>query len=147
MAGATLHTSLRPGTNALLAALWLAGLVGLVMIQRDTPWVMISLGLLGGIVQGFLQQRALRDEPARFREARTALQVRAALMSTAAGRAQIKALWGSLAIYFVAALVRGAPNAFEVPLAIFTAMLAQWFVRESVTVSACRYLERSGGAV
>jgi hypothetical protein len=127
--------------------LWLAGLVGLVMVRRDAPWVMISLGLLSGMVQGALQRRALLDAAARLREARNELQVRAALMSTAAGRAQIKVLWGSVAIYVLAAVVRGAPNVLGVALAVFTAMLAQWFVRESVTVSACRHLARSGGAV
>lgn len=105
MAGTTLHVSLRSRTNLVLAGLWLAGLAGLIMMQGKVPWLMISLGVVSGAVQGLLQQRALRDGAARFCLARTARDVRAALVSTASGRAQIKVLWGSLPIYLVAAVV------------------------------------------
>jgi hypothetical protein len=146
MADARLHASLRVGTNLVLAGLWLVGLVGLVVVQREVPWTLISLGLASGVIQGVLQGRAIRDETARFRAARTALEVREALRSTASGRAQIKILWASLAIYLVVALVRSAPTLSSTELGVFSAMLAQWFARESLTVSACRHLERSGGA-
>jgi hypothetical protein len=142
MATEQIHASLRSGTNALLAAVWLAALVGLVMVQREAPWGMVSLGLVSGAVQGFLQQRALREGAERLREARTSIQVRAALMSTASGRAQIKVLWGSGAIYLVVAMLRHAPGPFGMIFAVLSAMLAQWFVRESMTVSACRQFEK-----
>jgi hypothetical protein len=108
--------------------------------------VPISLGLVSGAIQGVLQRRAIRGGTARFRAARTALEVREALKSTASGRAQIRILWGSLPIYLVAALVGGAPTLSRMELGVFSAILAQWFVRESLTLSACRHLERSGGA-
>jgi hypothetical protein len=92
-----------------------------------------------------LQRRALRDGVAELASARSATEVRAAMLSTSAGRAQIKVLWCSLALYFAvlffAQHVELTPLGVGAPL--FAALFAQWFVRESMTVGACAELEKA----
>jgi len=140
----TLHSSLRAKTNLVLAVVWLAALLGDLFLLGHIPWSMVSLGLVSGLVQGFLQRRALRDGSTELRSARSALEVRAALVATAAGRAQIKVLWGSLAAYVAAAVIQGeAPTSLRFVPLLFAAILAQWCARESLTVGACAELEKA----
>jgi hypothetical protein len=140
-----LHSSLRARTNLVLACVWLAALVCVVFFLGRIPWPLVFLGLVSGMLQGILQRRALRDGATQFLRARSVLEVRAALVSTKAGRAQIWVLWGSFALYLAAVLmVRGqlrTPLDFG-PL-VLSAILSQWFVRESMTVGACARLERA----
>jgi hypothetical protein len=144
MTAATLHSSLRPRTNLVLAGVWLTALVGVLFFFGRIPWTMVALGSASGVVQGLLQRRALRDGSAQFLEARTALEVRAALTSTAAGRAQIRVLWGSFALYLVLLILqRGDLTALHLMPLLLSAILSQWFVRESITVGACMQLGKA----
>ena len=142
-----LHSSLRARTNLLLAGGWLGALLCVVWALGRVPWTMLCLGLVSGVLQGVFQRCALRGAAPLFLKARSALDVRAALVSTSAGRAHIKVLWGSLALYFAVALLEtGRPTTPRLGLLLFSAILAQWFVRESVTVQACAQLEKASVA-
>jgi hypothetical protein len=64
MPSPTLHTSLRVRTNLVLACVWLAALLGVVLWFGRVPWTMISVGIVGGMLQGSLQRRAGRRSSA-----------------------------------------------------------------------------------
>jgi hypothetical protein len=139
--GTELHPSLRASTNIALAALWLAGLVGISIALGRVPWLMIALGAAGGAVQGTLQRKALVEGGARFHAARTSHDVRAILVSTRSGHAQVFLLWVSGAAFVIAGFLQGATPAF---FAVLAAILAQWLVREALSVGACVKLARQG---
>jgi hypothetical protein len=140
-----LHSSLRARNNVVLACVWLVALLAVAFFLGRVPWAMVAAGGVSGALQGALQRRALRDGVASFAKARTAMEVRAAMLSTSAGRAQIKVLWCSFALYFVVFFltqhVERTP--LEVGPPLFAALFAQWFVRESMTARACVELEKA----
>jgi hypothetical protein len=147
MTTSTLHSSLRARTNRVLACVWLVALGGVLFYLRRVPWTMVLLGVASGALQGVLQRRALREGATALLSARAALEIRAAMMATRPGRAQINVLWGSFAVYVVALFLQRAERSMLglAPL-LFSAIFAQWFVREAMTVGACAELERAGGA-
>jgi hypothetical protein len=105
---------------------------------------MVAAGAVSGILQGALQRHALHEATPLFLKAQSVLEVRAAMVSTKAGRGQIAVLWASLALFAGLAFAQGrqqGPLAL-VPLLV-SALLAQWFVRESIAVGACARLERA----
>jgi hypothetical protein len=140
MAAPALHPSLRATTNIALAGLWLAALAAVSFVAGHVPWLMVALGVAGGVAQGVLQRRALREGGARFRAARTSYDVRAVLVSTNAGHLQVFILWASGGTFLLAAFLQSVTSAF---VAVLVAILAQWFVREALSVGACSELQRS----
>jgi hypothetical protein len=145
MTSTTMHSSLRARTNVVMACVWLAGLVVVVLLLGRVPWTMVIAGAVSGLLQGALQRHALGEATARFLKAQSPLEVRGAMMSTAAGRAQIAVLWASFALLFALAFAQSKERG---PLALLpllvSGVLAQWFVRESIVVGACIRLEKAG---
>jgi len=85
---------------------------------------MISVGVVSGMLQGILQQRALGDGTVQVLTARSALEVRSALISSACGASAGQGPLGSFALYLAMALgSRGDLG----PLALVPLLSSNWF--------------------
>jgi hypothetical protein len=145
MPSPALHPLLRARTNVALAALWLVLLAGVSFEIGRVPWLMVALGVSGGIAQGTLQRRAIVEGRAKLVAARTSHDVRAALVGTRSGNMQIFILWATGGAFVLAAYLppvkgKGVTSPFT---AVLVAILAQWLVRETLSVGALVALERS----
>jgi hypothetical protein len=140
MPSSALHPLLRARTNVALAALWLVLLAGVSFEVGRVPWLMVALGVSGGIAQGTLQRRAIVEGRAKLVVARTSRDIRAALVATRSGNMQIVILWVAGGAFVLAAYLQGVTSPFT---AVLVAILAQWLVRETLSVGALVALERS----
>jgi hypothetical protein len=135
-----LHPLLRARTNIALAAVWLVLLAGVSYEVGRVPWLMVVLGVTGGIAQGTLQRRAIVEGRGALAAARTSHDVRAALAGTRSGHMQIFILWVGGGAFVLAAYLQGVTAPFT---AVLVAILAQWLVRETLSVGPLATLERS----
>ena len=83
------HFTMSPQYN--VDAMLLAGTLafGLLMLAHPRPILASVVGVMAGLLVGWLQRQSLRLSPAEFAGARTALEVRRAFMSNRPGRLSI----------------------------------------------------------
>lgn len=88
-----MHYTLTPRGNAALMALMAAALL-VCFLTGNGPSLPILAGfVVAGAFSGLLQNIALRHSVSQFQSATSALQVRAALVSSASGKGSVALLW------------------------------------------------------
>jgi hypothetical protein len=133
------HTSLKPRTNAILAAVWFcAAAVLLLMFSAPRCWIAIVAGGAVGIVCGALQDRAIRTNARAFLDADSAMAVRRALTAGTQGRWAIRLPWALAAALAVLGL-SGPVQGFA-PV-MFGGYFAMMFAREVVSFRALVWLQ------
>ena len=106
-----MHATLTKGINFLVALLWALLLAAMLLTTRPVPMTEVSFGLLVGALAGFLQFKAITSSPDTFVAAKTALDVRRALMAVRSGKYSIVLLWVNGLGLFIWAMAF-APNMF-----------------------------------
>jgi hypothetical protein len=94
-----MHRSLSPVFNVAAIAVWAVVVVSFALagVQANKP-LLLGVGGVLGFVAGLCQLHALREEAPRFLPAKTAVEVRRAMMASRFGRYAIYLLWVSAAI-------------------------------------------------
>ena len=134
-----MHKSLTPRNNLLLMLVW-AVVVGAFTIVSAHPnkALMLGVGAALGLIAGVLQLRALQEGKERFLAATTALEVRAAMASSKAGRFAIFTLYGSAGLLLLTAFMQKEVIAFGL-LAGFAAFA---LVRDGIALKGCISLQK-----
>ena len=126
-----MHGTLTARTNALLIAGTGILVACVILLAEPTPILALVIGAACGVVVGVLQSRGIAEAEARFRTATTALDVRRALMSTAAGKWAVGLQWACVAALVVTALSQG--NAVASLIGGYSAFMC---AREAATLRA-----------
>lgn len=103
-----MHATLRTRTNVLLIGVWSALATGAVLLTRPRPFAVLLAGAVFGVAVGALQSRSMAQTGERFRLARTAMDVRHALLATLPGKWAIRLQWIGVAVLLAAALWEGS---------------------------------------
>jgi hypothetical protein len=104
-----MHATLKPRTNLTLIALSAVLAGAALLFTRPIPVLPALIGsLLGGTVGG-LQRRSIANARAAFHEAKTAMDVRRALMSTVPGKQAILLQWAGAFVLLATGLWIGNP--------------------------------------
>jgi hypothetical protein len=133
-----MHRSLHPKTNARLLAIRAAGAIVTFAVFPSAATAPILVGRPPGPIVGTLQSSALRNNSPAFARANTALEVRAALTATTAGKLAIVLQWCTAIAIAAIAFVRSR-NVFVAGFA--EGYLRFMLARESVTWFSLRHLE------
>lgn len=88
-----MHYTLTPRGNTVLMAIMAAALLACFLTGNGPSLAILAAFMVAGGVAGFLQNIALRRHARRFQSASSALQVRAALVSSVPGKASVALLW------------------------------------------------------
>jgi multisubunit Na+/H+ antiporter MnhE subunit len=134
---APLHPSLRLRNNVLLMGIYFACLLGWLCFVRLTTWQFLIAGLAAGFIAGVLQSQSINEKPQAFLEARTALDVRKAMLSTRSGRLFVPFYWGFALCLAAASAITG----HLIP-GLVSGMMAFYFMRESATLPTTAFLSR-----
>lgn len=126
------HATLRIGTNLALVSAWAAAAAVLASLADQTPRLEIAVGVLLGIVGGYMQQLSFKEGRERFLQAFTALEVRRTLKATKWGKRYLYFLWLSGISLATLAFTTAANPAIAFPSAYFAMMCA----RELLTLKA-----------
>ena len=134
-----MHWSLTPGFNLLLVCAWAAVLAALMALGAPLPGLALPIAGLGGMLVGAFQRRAMGASRDAFRSARTALEVRAALRTTASGRA-------ALALQYAAWILSFAAVAWRDPSlpALLVAAALFFLARDATALPGVLRLNRPG---
>jgi len=129
-----MHKSLTPRTNLLIIFVW-AAVVGVFVFVATHPKkaLVIGVGAVLGLLAGIFQLRALQESKDRFRAATTALEVRAAMTSSASGRLATYTLYVAAVILLLTAYTQKEALGF----ALFAGYAAFAFVRDSIALKGC----------
>jgi hypothetical protein len=88
-----MHKSLTLRANITFSLLWAGLLVAMLAMNWPQSLIPVALTFMLGVIAGGLQVRALDASAQKFREAKSAAQVRQALVSTRAGKVSVALLW------------------------------------------------------
>jgi len=102
-----LHSSLKLQFNLITIGACILVVVGTMTLPGAIPTVAWAVAAVFGVVAGDLQSRSIRASTEAFRNARTAVEVREALMSNMPGRVAVIAQWVLLPVLLGAAWVGG----------------------------------------
>ena len=105
-----MHYTLTPRGNIPLIALMAIALSLCLFLGNGASLAVIAIFSLAGLVAGLLQARSIYNDRSKFLSANTALEVRAALTSSTAGKLSIALLWLS-GFALIALLFRGGEYA------------------------------------
>jgi hypothetical protein len=95
-----MNTTLKPATNLILCAVWIV----LIVLSFSLPPVRLEIGIVSGalgVVAGFLQSRALRENAAKFGQTASMMDVRRVITSSVGGKVSIWLLWVNLVVFMV----------------------------------------------
>jgi hypothetical protein len=97
--------------------------VGTATLPGAFPALAWSLAAVFGVAAGDLQRRSIRASSQRFRSARTATEVREALMSNVSGRLAVITQWVALPVLLAAAwwggnIIAGALGGYALFMAV-----------------------------
>ena len=109
------------------------------LLTHPFPALSLVAGVLFGLGAGFMQSQSLTTAPDVFRSAKTAMAVRAALMSTTSGKRAIQVQWVLLPLLLVSAYRTGNPFS---PVAGFAMFMC---VRDLVALKAVKGLTQTTG--
>lgn len=134
-----MHKSLRPATNLILIAVTASVVIAAMLLSSPSKVLhMIGAGALFGAILGFLQLRGISAATGPLLAARTAPEVRRAMMNSKAGRASIYGIWVFTFLQvMLATMVKGTP-----PMGIVTGLASQMFVRDLIALKGCYLLQR-----
>ena len=134
-----MHKSLTPQHNLLLIVFW-ALIVATFIFGSAYPnkLFMLGVGIIFGIFIGVLQVRALQESKDQFLSAKTALEVRAAMMSSRSGRAAIYILYVAAGSLLLIAFTQHEVAGFG----LIAGYAALAFIRESIALKGCVDLQR-----
>lgn len=151
-----MHWTLNPTKGVGLALLSAATAGVFAWLARPFPTAQLIIGPAAGLAIGVLQRRSLRDSPAPFRSARTAIEVRKAFSATNAGKNAIRLQYvaaAALAAVSVGYALAQTTEAPRNPMIGFAAgYFVLMFVRDLTALPAVRDLhaesdsERPGAA-
>jgi len=130
-----LHFTLRPRFNARLCILWGAALVGAWALAAAPPGIPTICGSLAGWLGGFLQLTSIREADDRFRESKTAVDVRNALQSTRAGKLYLLLFWVS-GLCLIGWVISKSGPLLVMTTTLLSAYSAFALLRELVTLPA-----------
>ena len=135
-----MHKSLTPRSNLVLILVW-GAVVGAFMFSSTLPTraLLIGIGAAFGLFAGLFQLRALHETKERFLSATTALEVRAAMMSSRSGLLATYTLYAAAGILLLTAFTQ---NEF-IGLGLVAGYASFAFVRECLTIKGCIDLQRA----
>lgn len=132
------HWSLNPRTNVILATAWLIVCTGISLRFPSLRLLAaLAIGIVGGVAFGLLQSRAIRANPAAFRDADSVFAVRRAAVAVGPGAKAIRLQWLLGVALFILGL-SSPPTGFFAALAGYFAMM---FVRELVSYRSLAWLQ------
>lgn len=136
----TMHKILTLRTN-LLIIFASATVVGVFLFTDTHPnkALLIGTGAGLGLLAGIFQSRALRDSKEQFRAATTALEVRAAMNSSASGRLATYTVYAAGGILLLTAFTQNESIGFG----LFAGYAAFIFVRDSIAFKDCIDLQHA----
>jgi hypothetical protein len=133
-----MNSSLKPRTNIILCIAWEAAFLVCFAVSSPRPYLLALLASLSGVAAGHFQQRAIRDSPAAFKEARSLLDVRKVMTSSVAGKNAIWILW----INFIGVIVWNWPPRPQVFGSILCGILAFNFAGDLSALPTIFWLAR-----
>jgi hypothetical protein len=135
-----LHASLKLRPNLIMIAACVLVAAGTSMLPGQFPGVAWAFAAVFGVAVGDLQSRGIRSTPQAFRDAKTSIEVRSALMSTRPGRMAVVAQWILVPVLLGTAWWSGNLTAGAIGgYAVFMA------VRDAVALSAVVWLASPAG--
>jgi len=126
-----MHLTLRPKSNLVLIACWMAIATTALVIAHYRTVPIMTIGAVLGLFGGLLQRRAMRLSAHQLVAARTAVEIRSVFKATAPGRLYISIFWATAAALLVCALVL---NRGDAGIAMLSGYSAQALMREIVTL-------------
>jgi hypothetical protein len=138
-----MHATLRSANNVTLIAVYFFAAVLIAFLAPGSlNWPPIAIGCAVGAWCGVCQRRAIRERASQLLASKTALEVRAALMSSSWGRASVFGLWIGAVAIVIAAVAVSFPNVQEVAASWLLGYLAEKIVREMLTLPSTIGLAR-----
>ncbi len=104
-----MHYTLTPRGNAALVVLMAVALLACFLAGGGPSLVILAAFFSAGALAGLLQNISLRRHAVQFQSAKSALQVRAALVSSVPGKVSVALLWLS-GLFLILLLIREALN-------------------------------------
>ncbi|NTX06841.1 hypothetical protein [Myxococcus sp. CA040A] len=126
-----LHWTLQPAKSAALAVTFAAASALLAPWVTPMPALPPAVGALCGVIVGTLQARSLRAAPDAIRAAKTAIEVRRAMVATVAGKWAIRAHWVTTVVLLTLAMMMMGIGTF---VAFVVGSLAYMAVRDLTTL-------------
>jgi hypothetical protein len=135
-----MHKSLTPQSNILLIIVWASVVATFIFssVHPNKP-LMLGVGVIFGIFAGVLQVRALQESKDQFLTSTTALEVRAAMMSSRSGRAATYVLYAAAGSLLLTAFTQHEVVGFG----LIAGYAAFAFVRECIALKGCIDLHRA----
>jgi hypothetical protein len=135
-----MHNSLTPRSNLVLILVW-GAIVGASIFSSMHPnrTILIGIGAAFGLVAGAFQLRALHETQERFLSATTAIEVRAAMMSSRSGRLATYTIYAVAGVLLLTAFAQNEVIGFG----LVTGYASFAFVRECLTLRGCIALQRA----
>lgn len=124
------HTTLKPKTNILQIIVYFIASCFLSTISNPYPLALVILALALGAIGGTMQNLSFKENKPIFTKAKTALEVRSAMMSTKWGKKYFYFLWVACIILFVCAMTL----TINLLLNFIICYLAFVFIRELITL-------------
>jgi hypothetical protein len=138
-----LHGSLKLQWNLVAIGGCLVFALASALLTQPLPVVAWAVAVVFGIIAGVLQSRAIVSATDAFRSSRTAIQVRAALTSSAAGRQSLLVQWTLLPVllglaFWSGNLIAGALGGFALFMAVRDTLTLKAVVGLSATTQPSR---------
>lgn len=102
-----MHSSLKLNTNIIMIIVFAFVAAVASTLTHAFPAIPLAAGVIFGIGAGLMQSQSLATAPDAFRAVKTALAVRAALMSTTSGKRAIQIQWILLPLLLIFAYWSG----------------------------------------
>lgn len=135
-----MHKSLTPRNNLLLILVWAAVVIAFLFASaHPNKTLMLGVGAIFGFVAGIFQLRAIQASKDKFLTATTALEVRAAMTSSTAGRLAIYTLYLVFGILLLTAFTQKEVVGFG----LIAGYAAFALVRDCIALQGCISLQRA----
>ncbi len=125
------HISLRPATNIILIIVWASLAILFSSKFNPLPLPVLVAGAIFGVAGGIMQVLGIREGRHKFRNVKTALDVRQQLKTTEWGKRYLYSLWtSSIAIFLISLSARQPLNA------LFAGYCTMCFFRDVITLKS-----------
>ena len=134
-----MNSTLKPRTNIVLCIAWAVAFLACFAVSSPRPYLLIIVTGLSGAAAGYLQQRAIRDSPAPFKQASSLFDVRKVMTSSVPGKTAIWILW----VNFIVVMLWNWPPRPQVFGSILCGLFSFNFARDLTALPSVLWLARN----
>jgi membrane protease YdiL (CAAX protease family) len=135
-----MHKSLTLRNNLLIILVWAAVVSAFIFASaHPNKPLMLGVGAFFGVVAGIFQLRAIQESKDKFLTAKTALEVRAAMTSSTAGRLALYTLY----LVFVILLLTAFSQKEVIGFGLIAGYAAFALARDCIALQGCISLQRA----